>query len=119
MKAAQDVYSVFARSNPNIRTVLSLGNVELESFPNDPNLFNALFEQLKNNNVEVISTAKKDGMANIKPYTVVEDEVEGGEKQRVLIIGTTTSAGTDDNLQIENLRMFLKGRTRKKSDKLF
>ncbi len=108
MKAAQDVYSLFARSNPNIRTILSLGNVELESFPNNPNLFNALFEQLKNNNVEVISTAKKDGMANIKPYTVVEDELEGGEKQRVLIIGTTTGAGVDDNLQIENLRSILK-----------
>jgi hypothetical protein len=108
MKAIQDVYSIFAKDNPNIRMILNLGNVELDNFPSHKKLFKDLFQKMKDSNIEVISTEKTPDMEYVKPYTVIEDEVEGGEKERVLVIGTATKTGFDDNLQIEKLRSTLK-----------
>ncbi len=115
IKAAQDVYSLFAKSNPNVRMILNLGNVELDTFRGNEDEFNRLFEKFKDSNIDVITTERTADMKYVKPYAVVEDEIEGGEKQKVLVIGSTTKTGVDDAVQIENLRRILKEAAQKEA----
>ncbi|MDP4268189.1 MAG: 5'-nucleotidase C-terminal domain-containing protein [Bacteroidota bacterium] len=100
LDSVMKVYTKFAKNNPNIKMIFNLGNVELYDFVNKIDTFNKYIKELTENGIEVISSSIdklsktfKTSNDNIKPYTIIEDIVDG-QKKKVLLTGT---ASLNDN----------------------
>lgn len=108
----KDTYLKFKSKNKSTNVILNLGNVELDLIlkNKDKNLLK-IFEELKSKGVEIISTTVDLLKQNnpfrkvIKPYTVVDDIVDG-KKKKVLIVGTSIDASI--GIDIEKEKKLLK-----------
>jgi calcineurin-like phosphoesterase family protein len=104
IKAVSKVYERFAEKNKHIKTIMNLGNCEFDDFQNHSEKFTEYAKNLTQKGVVLINATigkfaerfnkPKD---NVKPYTIVEDIING-EKKKVFITGVTTST---DNTTIQ------------------
>ena len=103
----KDTYLKFKSKNKATNVILNLGNVEISAIfnKNDKNLLKT-YKELKSKGVEIISTTinllKKNNPFRkvIKPYTVIDDIVDG-IKKKVLIVGTSIDACSQIDIEKE------------------
>lgn len=102
IEAITGVYTKFAQLNKHIKTIINMGNCEIFDLKNNLSKFKQYEKAITESGIQFISAAKdflskKTGtfIEHVKPYTIVEDIVNGKNK-KVLITGITSAS--DNNI---------------------
>lgn len=91
-----NIYTTFAQKNPNIQSVINLGNAEGYYLVNNPKEFSQNLKKLTDSGIQIIcspfahlqkSLNIKEDFSTIKPYVILKDTVDGEEKD-ILVVGS-------------------------------
>ena len=91
-----NIYTTFAKKNPNIQSVINLGNAEGYYLVNNPKEFSQNLKKLTDSGIQIIcspfahlqkSLNIQEDFSTIKPYVILKDTVDGEEKD-ILVVGS-------------------------------
>lgn len=104
-----DLYVEFKKQNPHINCVFNFGNLEFIFLMRNNEFFNKITKKMQDAGINIVSSQmdivnEKYGTNTpyVKPYAIVEDEVEG-KVQKILVsgVGTLDSSGDPSNIEIQ------------------